>query len=103
MPIARSKVPLTGFFVTSHPHAARPVLSRKARPLLIGIAALSYALASPAADTATPKTGTKYKADRDMQVVLDALAACSALEEASADRLDDLIAAYAPTGEVGSP
>ena len=39
----------------------------------------------------------------DDQVVLDALAACSALEEASADRLDDLIAAYAPTGEVGSP
>lgn len=61
--------------MTSHPHAARPVLSRKARPLLVGIAALSYALASPAADTATPKTGTKYKADRDMQVVLDALAA----------------------------
>ena len=33
------------------------------------------------------------------QVVLDALAACSALEEASADRLDALIAAHAPEDE----
>jgi hypothetical protein len=34
--------------------------------------------------------------------VLEQLATCSALEEASADRLDALIAAYAPVGGTGS-
>ena len=61
--------------MTLNTHAACRAFASHAHSLLIGVATLSCALAAPAADTTAVKNGAKYKADRDMQTVLDALAA----------------------------
>jgi acetyl esterase/lipase len=62
-----------------HPTSTRPGLGR---PLLAVAAALGLGLGATlwwqpaaAADKPDPKTGTRYKADKDMAAVLDALAA----------------------------